>query len=72
MQKAGGWLVLVLIILLSCGCSGVLLEAKQEDGTVQRIKVDGGESWSLYEDKPRIPNKKIDDLSIILKKESTF
>jgi hypothetical protein len=72
MLKAGGWPALALIIMLVCGCSGVLLETKQEDGTVQRIKVDGGESWSVYDDKPRIPNKKYDDMSIMLKQEATF
>jgi len=72
MRKAGQWPALVLAVRVSCGCSGVLLESKSEDGAVQRLKVDGGESWSAYDDKPRIPYKKTDDMSIMIKKESTF
>jgi hypothetical protein len=63
------------MVLLGSGCSGVLLESKREDGKVERLRVDGGESWSSYDDKPRSPyqdGKRLDDLSIMLKKEATF
>ncbi len=60
-------------MLLGAGCAGVLFESHLEDGNVQRLKVDGGESWSTYEDKPRYPQSKIkDEYSIWLKKEATF
>lgn len=64
--------------MLMFGCSGVLMESKHDDGRVERVKVDPGESWDTYDDKPRpnatvkSSNKKLEDMSIILKKESTF
>ena len=36
------------------GCSGVLYEKPNADGGVQRLRVDGGESWSDYDTTPRI------------------
>ena len=48
---AGGlkiWsLILALAALLLAGCSGVLLESKQEDGRTDRVKIDAGESWDV-------------------------
>jgi hypothetical protein len=74
--RLGKWcLGLALTALLLAGCSGVLMESKKEDGQVDRIKIDTGESWDSYDDKPRYPytkKKTLDDLSIMLKKESTF
>jgi hypothetical protein len=74
MRKTGRWTAwfLASALLVSWGCSGILMETKQEDGRVERIKVDGCESWSFYEDKPRLPGKRGDDLGIMLKKEATF
>jgi len=69
------WLGLALAALVLAGCSGVLMESKQDDGRVDRVKVDGGESWDSYDDKPRYPytkKKALEDMSIMLKKESTF
>lgn len=69
------WLGLALAALVLAGCSGVLMESKQDDGRVERVKVDGGESWDSYDDKPRYPytkKKALEDMSIMLKKESTF
>ncbi len=66
---------MALAALVLAGCSGVLMESKQDDGRVDRVKVDGGESWDSYDDKPRYPytkKKALDDMSIILKNESTF
>jgi len=69
-------LILALVVLLGAGCSGVLFESKREDGRVDRLKVDGGESWSTYDDKPRNPaqdgRKLQEEMSIMLKKEATF
>lgn len=71
--KKFGWLGLALTLLWGIGCSGVLLESKQEDGRVERLVIDGGESWSTYEDKPRLPQSRTkDEYSIMLKKEATF
>jgi hypothetical protein len=39
------------------------------------VKIDTGESWDSYDDKPRYPftkKKSTDDMSIMLKKEATF
>lgn len=74
-QKAAWWLAVALAALLGAGCSGVLLESKQEDGRVQRLRLDSGESWSTYDDKPRVRSqhrKDQDDLCIMLKNETTF
>jgi hypothetical protein len=74
-RKAAWWLFLALVALVGAGCSGVLLESKRPDGGLERVKIDGVESWDIYEDKPRYPQSKskaLDDLFIMLKKESTF
>lgn len=74
--KSGWWLGLMLAVLLGAGCSGVLYESKYEDGREERLKIDQGESWGTYDDKPRKPDSRAkkdqDDMSIMLKKESTF
>jgi hypothetical protein len=67
--------LVALAALLLAGCSGVLLESKQEDGKLARVKIDGGESWDYYDDKPKNPfdrRKTNDEMSIMLKSESTF
>ncbi|MBI4795303.1 MAG: hypothetical protein HY790_05615 [Deltaproteobacteria bacterium] len=63
----------MLILLLGSGCSGVLFEKKLEGGRVDRLKIDGGEGWSEYDDKPRYPQSKTkDEYYIVIKKEATF
>lgn len=72
-MKNWGWLGLALLLLWGAGCSGVLMESKQEDGRVDRVKIDGGESWSTYEERSRFPRTKTkDEYSIVIKKEATF
>jgi hypothetical protein len=69
------WLAGVLATLLLAGCSGALLESKGQDGRVERVKIDGTESWDSYDDRPRYPSSKKksqDDLGIMLKRELTF
>ena len=61
--------------LLLAGCSGVLFASKHEDGKEARVKIDGGESWDYYDDRPKYPfdkRKTNDEMSIMLKRESTF
>jgi len=74
--KSGLLLALMLAALVVTGCSGVLYESKSEDGREDRLRIDQGESWSTYDDKPRKPDSKAkkdqDDKSILLKKELTF
>jgi hypothetical protein len=71
--KKYGWLGLAALLLWGAGCSGVLMEAKTEDGRVERLKIDGGESWSTYEERSRFPRSKTkDEYSIVIKKEATF
>jgi len=67
----------VAAMLLTSGCSGVLLESKDDSGKVERLKIDSGESWDSYDDRPRHPYVQsgkhgLDDLSIMLKSEKTF
>jgi hypothetical protein len=64
-------------MVLAAGCSGVLMEKKDSSGTVERVKIDGGESWDTYDDRPRLPYANsgkhgLDDMSIMLKSEKTF
>jgi hypothetical protein len=64
---------LMLIVLLGSGCSGVLYEKQLESGGVDRLKLDGGEGWSDYEDKPRYPQTRTkDEYYFVIKKEATF
>lgn len=71
--KTGVCLGLALLLLWGSGCAGVLLENQYEDGRVDRLKIDGGEGWSDYEDKPRYPQSKTkDEYYIVIKKELTF
>ena len=76
-----GWkvrwaLAAALLIVLLSSCSDVLVEGKRNDGGVERIRVDSDSVTDSYEDKLRFFNRskkeQNDDLSIILKKESTF
>jgi hypothetical protein len=56
-------------------CSGVLMEKKYADGSETRLKLDQGEGWETYDDKPRIIGGKknpMDEMSVILKREMTF
>ncbi len=64
---------LTLILLLGSGCSGVLYEKQLENGRVDRWKIDGGEGWGDYDDKPRYPQSKTkDEYYFVIKKEATF
>lgn len=69
------WLVATIVLLSSC--SGVLMESKDSSGKVDRLKIDRGENWSSYDNKPREPyvstgKHGLDDMSIRLMKEMTF
>ncbi len=72
--KTWGRLGLALALLLwVCSCSGVLFEKQHDDGRVDRLKIDGGEGWGDYEDKPRLPQSKTkDEYYIAIKKELIF
>ena len=64
-------------MMLVAGCSGVLMERKDSSGMVERVKIDGGERWDTYDDRPRLPYANsgkhgLDDMSIMLKSEKTF
>jgi hypothetical protein len=65
------------VLVLAAGCSGVLMEKKDSSGTVERVKIDGGESWDTYDNRPRLPYANsgkhgLEDMSIMLKSEKTF
>jgi hypothetical protein len=72
--KTWGRLGLALLLLLGVGgCSGVLMEKQHEDGRVDRLVIDGGESWDSYETRSRFPRTRTkDEYSIVIKKEATF
>ncbi len=57
------------------GCSGVIYEKQMDDGSVGRVRIDSGESWSTYDSTPRYRSQKSkdqDDYCIMLKNEATF
>ena len=71
--KTWGWLGLALLLLGCSGCSGVLYEKPLENGGVDRLKIDGGESWDTYEYRSVYPRTRTkDEYSIVIKKEATF
>lgn len=63
-----GWLAVILALLLEAGCSGVIAEMTKEDGSKERLRIQGGEKWKDYDRNPL----KEDGTCFILKKESTF
>jgi hypothetical protein len=79
---AGKKLLLLLALLLALvwlvtGCAelGVLYQTKREDGSVQRLRVDGGEDWGDYDITPRYQSQKRKDQDgyyVMLKNEATF
>lgn len=72
-RKTCGWLGLALLLLWGSGCSGVLYEKPLENGGVDRLKIDGGESWDTYEYRSVYPRTRTkDEYSIVIKKEATF
>jgi hypothetical protein len=69
------WLVVAIVVL--SGCSGVLMESKGSSGQVDRLRLDGGESWKSYDNKPLQPyagsgKHGLDAMSLMLLKEMTF
>jgi len=68
-RKNRWWLGLVLAVQLGAvGCSGILQESLYEDGKVERLRIQGGESWKTWD--PNSTRK--DESAFILKKEATF
>jgi len=62
-------------MMLAAGCSGVLVERQDSSGRVERVTIDGGESWESYDTPPRYPYSKrnsYDEMSIMLKSVKTF
>jgi len=73
----GAWFVAsALLILLVGGCNGVLYDEKKKDnGQVERLRIDQGESWDSYNITPRYYSqnpKDLDNFSIMLRNEQTF
>ena len=76
-KRINRWLPWVLVVGLLGGCSGILMESKDGSGRVDRLKLDSGESWDSYDDRPRHPYVKsgkhgLNDIGIMLKNEKTF
>jgi hypothetical protein len=62
-------------LLLLGGCSGVLYEKQDDAGRVDRVRLDGGESWNTFDTTPRYRSNKAKDQDpycIMLKSEATF
>ncbi len=68
-RKSRWWLGLALALLLGAvGCSGILQESQYEDGKVERLRIQGGESWKTWDHN----STRKDESAFILKKEATF
>ena len=68
-RKNRWWLGLVLAVQLGAvGCSGILQESLYEDGKVERLRIQGGESWKTWDRN----STRGDESAFILKKEATF
>jgi hypothetical protein len=68
-RKNRRWLGLVLVLLLGAvSCSGILQESRYENGQVERLRIQGGESWKSWDHN----SIKQDESAFILKKEATF
>jgi hypothetical protein len=63
---------LAVMVWLS-GCSGVLMEQYNNEGQMDRIRIDTLD-WKKVDNRPRSPNdaRGLDDISIMLKSEKTF
>ena len=67
-RECGGWLAVVaLVLLLCCGCVGILAETEQ-DGQTERLRLSTTDKWSTYDRN----STKQDESVFMLKKESTF
>jgi hypothetical protein len=76
-QKIYGacFVALALLILLVGGCNGVLYEKQKDNGQVERLCIDQGETWDSYNITPRYYSqnpKDLNDMSIMLRTERTF
>ncbi|MEW6658915.1 MAG: hypothetical protein AB1424_09665 [Thermodesulfobacteriota bacterium] len=68
-RKNQWWPGLALAVLLgAAGCAGILQETQYEDGKVERLRIQGGESWKTWDRNAT----KGDESAFILKKEATF
>jgi len=69
-SRKNSWcLALVLAIMLgTVGCAGILQESYYDDGKVERLRIQGGESWKSWDRNPT----RGDEGAVILKKEATF
>jgi hypothetical protein len=64
------WLLAAMVLAVAlAGCSGgILSEKASDDGNLQRVRLDTGTKWSVYDKNAT----KGDETAIFLKKESTF
>lgn len=68
-------LLAMMWLVVGCAELGVLYQHKQEDGAVQRVRLDGAEGWSEYNTTPRSRSQKPKDqdgYGIVMKNEATF
>jgi len=72
---AACFVALALLILLVGGCNGVLYEKQKDNGQVERLCMDQGETWGSYKITPRYSSQIptiLNDLCIMLRTEQTF
>jgi hypothetical protein len=73
MRRLLPWALAAMVLVSGCA----LLESRDDNGKVERVRLDAGESWDSYDDRPRQPyvnsgKHGLDDMSIMLKSEKTF
>jgi hypothetical protein len=61
--------------MTASGCS--VLQTQDASGRVDRLRLEPGESWDRYDNRPRHPSadsglRGIDDMSLMLKSQKTF
>ena len=68
--------VVMLLLFLASGCAGgVLFEKHSDNGSVNRLRLEGAESWGEYDTTPRYRSQKPKDqdgYGIVMKNEATF
>lgn len=68
--------LLLALMLIVAGCAdGVLFQRQHADGSVNRLRLDGAESWDSFDTTPRYRSQKPKDqdgYGIVMMNEATF
>jgi len=62
-------MAVVVAVALLGGCSNIFLERRQEDGQVQRLRMDSLDGWNSWDHNFTDKHK---EMGVVIKRESTF